>query len=338
MTLDQAIDRHFVNGTIRHIAVRVGIGDRIICDTFRGSIDEYALFDMASVTKIIVTTTLSLIAIDKGLIDLDDPVAKFYENNKSLTIKNMLTHTMGIGHKALNIVGNTYENIAEKILDIPSDLPIGSDVRYSCPGFILLGKILEKVFGMRLDKCFDEIVARPLGLKSTSFLPSNIENAVNSNLDKAKRGIVNDNNCRFLGGVAGNAGLFSNISDVTKYVAFLLCKGQPLISEKTFEMAVKNYTEEMSEARGLGFLYVDERYKQTGRLFSDGAIGHCGHTGQSVFCDYRTGLYAIVLSDATISTVRKYGEEHYGEVMKMRADIHNAIKRDLPCFVNFQTC
>ena len=121
-------------------------------------------------------------------------------------------------------------------------------------------------------------------------------------------------------------------------VPWSVARTSPLISEKTFEMAVKNYTEEMSEARGLGFLYVDERYKQTGRLFNDGAIGHCGHTRQSVFCDYRTGLYAIILSDATISTVRKYGEEHYGELMEMRADIHNANKQDLACFVNFQTC
>ena len=76
-------------------------------------------------------------------------------------------------------------------------------------------------------------------------------------------------------------------------------------------------------------MYVDDRYQQAGGLFADGAIGHCGHTGQSVFVDYRTGLYAIVLSDATVSTVRKYGKEHYDEVVDMRARIHKAIKQDL---------
>ena len=109
---------------------------------------------------------------------------------------------MGVGHKALNKEGNSYENIAEKILDIPSDIPIGADVRYSCPGFILLGKILEKIFGMPLNECFNELVAKPLGLENTSFLPLNRRNAVNSNLDKEKCGIVNDYNCQFLGGVA----------------------------------------------------------------------------------------------------------------------------------------
>lgn len=327
--LDRVIDEYLASRTLEHIAVRVGMGDRILYDTFRGGVDEHTLFDMASVTKIIATTSLALIAIDRGLLQLDDPVAKFYPTDKLITVKNLLTHTMGIGHKNLTQDGNTYENIAERVLDIPSDIPIGTDVQYSCPGFILLGKILEKIFGKRLDLCFDEMVAKPLGMLETSFLPSNKQNAVNSNLEEHSRGVVNDYNCQFLGGVAGNAGIFSNISDVTKYVRFLLDKGAPLISEETFIMAAQNYTANMSVSRALGFLYVDDRYKQTGGLFPDGAIGHCGHTGQSVFVDYRSGLYVIILSDTTISTARKYGDEVYEEVMKLREDLHAAIRQDL---------
>ena len=327
--LNEIIDRYIGDNIVGNIAVRVGIGDRIIHDSFRGQADKYTLFDMASVTKIMATTSLALIAIDRGLLSIDDPVDKFFRTEKALTIRNLLTHTCGIGHKSLLKDGNCYDNIAEKILEIPSDIPIGSDVDYSCPGFILLGKILEKIFGMPLLECFDELVAKPLELKNTSFLPKNIKNAVNSNLDQDMLGIVNDYNCQFLGGVAGNAGLFSNLSDVTNYVYFLLNKGRPLISEDTFLMAVQNYTLGMSESRGLGFLYVDDRYEQTGGLFEDGAIGHCGHTGQSVFVDYRSGLYVIILSDATVSTVRKYGNERYNEVMDMRARLHSSIKCDL---------
>ena len=327
--LNQEIEALIGEGTIEHIAVRVGKGDRVIYDTFRGSATENTLFDMASVTKIMVTTSLALMAIDRGLLCLDDPVDKFYPTDKKMTVKNLLTHTMGIGHKALNAQGNTYENIAERILEIPPDIPIGSDVRYSCPGFILLGKILEKVFGMPLDRCFGELVAAPLGLENTSFLPKDKHRAVGANLDEKKCGIVNDYNCQFLGGVAGNAGLFSCLSDVTKYVRFLQNKGKPLFSEATFLLAAQNHTIGMAESRGLGFLYVDDRYKQAGGLFADGAIGHCGHTGQSVFVDYRSGLYAIILSDATVSTVRKYGKERYAEVTDMRARLHAAIKQDL---------
>ncbi|MBQ3015363.1 MAG: beta-lactamase family protein [Clostridia bacterium] len=327
--LEKTVDEYVESGIPEHIAVRVGKGSRVIYDTYRGGVDETTLFDMASVTKIMATTSLALIALDNGLLKLEDKVNQFYSTSKSLTIKNLLTHTIGIGHKSLNKEGNSYANIAEKILDIPSDIPIGADVRYSCPGFILLGKILEKVFGKSLDKCFDEYVAKPLGLENTSFLPLNRENTVNSNLDKTKCGIVNDYNSQFLGGIAGNAGLFSNLSDVTKYAHFLQNRGKPLIKEDTFLLAAQNHTLGMSESRGLGFLYVDGRYAQTGGLFPDGSIGHCGHTGQSVFVDYRSGLYVIILSDATISTVKKYGKERYDEVMDMRARLHSAIKCDL---------
>ena len=213
--------------------------------------------------------------------------------------------------------------------EIPLDIVVGQNVLYSCPGFILLGKILEKIYEKSLNKAFDELVANPLGMSSTKFCPKRRENLVNANIEEEKMGIVNDYNCQFLGGVAGNAGLFSNITDITKYVQCLINKGEPLFSKKTFNKTVKNYTADKNQSRGLGFLYVDERYEQTGGLFTGGAIGHCGHTGQSVFVDYRTGLYVIILSDATISTIRKYGCENYGEVMNMRKVLHNAIKYDL---------
>ena len=84
-----------------------------------------------------------------------------------------------------------------------------------------------------------------------------------------------------------------------------------------------------SLAKDLGFVYVDNKYTQTGELFPEGSIGHCGHTGQSVFVDLKSGLYVIVLSDATISGVKKHGVEKYDIVKKMREDMHNAIKKDL---------
>ena len=136
--------------------------------------------------------------------------------------------------------GYTYANVAEKILDIPSDIPVGEDVRYSCPGFVLLGKLLEKIFERPLNECFDDLVAKPLHLFDTSFVPKDRKGAVNANMDEQFCGVVNDYNCRFLGGVAGNAGLFSNLSDVTGYVKLLLNRGQPLFSKSIFDLATRN--------------------------------------------------------------------------------------------------
>ena len=334
--LETCINNLFENKTVKNIIVKVGRNDDVLCD-FRRSDEDRALtdktlFDMASVTKIVATTSLAMIAIDKGLLSPSDFVSKYFpvpEDKKELTVKHLLTHTIGIGHKSLVKSNVAYEDIQNYILSIPSDIPIGSNVRYSCPGFILLGRILEKIFGKKLNVAFTEYVASPIGLTSTGFLPNRDSDIVNANSSPRDIGVVNDYNCRYLGGVCGNAGLFSCLSDMTVYAKMLLNKGAPLFSGSIFELATQNHTAKMDESRGLGYLYVDDRYMQTGGLFQSGSIGHCGHTGQSVFIDQKSGLYAIILSDATINTVKKYGKEKYSEVIQMRHDIHAAIKADL---------
>lgn len=85
----------------------------------------------------------------------------------------------------------------------------------------------------------------------------------------------------------------------------------------------------MNESRGIVFLYVDEHYNQTGTRFPVGSFGHCGHTGTSLFVNRETGLYVIILLDATVSTIQKYGHEDYEQVMQMRQIIHTLIKKDL---------
>lgn len=331
----QCIDHLMRESLSENIAVRVGRHDRILIETYRsktGTVDQHTLFDMASVSKILAVTSLTLIALDQGLIDLSDPASRFFQCDSGMepvTIKNLMTHTIGVGHKPLNRPENNSDNIAEYILRIPPDIPVGSDVLYSCPAFIVLGKILEKVFGKPLNILAAEMVFAPLAMNSTGYRPEERTNIVNSNADPSMLGVVNDYNCRHLGGAAGNAGVFSNITDLTSFSRMLLRRGRPLFSEEIFETARLNHTAGMSEARGLGYVYVDERYPQTGSLFPTGSIGHCGHTGQSVFVHPESGLYSIILSDATLSTVKKYGHEDYGRVMQMRAELHNAIKADL---------
>lgn len=332
--LEGYLDALFEAKTVENIMVKVGRGDEILYRTARSAEDraltDETLFDMASVTKIVATTSLALIAMDRGLLSPEDPVGKFFSvpaDKAGMTVRHLLTHTMGIGHKSL--LEATPACVEAYILQIPSDIPIGTDVRYSCPGFILLGRILEKIFGTRLDQAFRKLVAVPLGMRSSGFLPDRTRDIVNANPREDERGLVNDYNCRFLGGVCGNAGLFSNLEDMTHFAKMLLSRGAPLISEATFMKATQNQTVGMSESRGLGYLYVDERYRQTGGLFPAGSIGHCGHTGQSVFVDPESGLYVIVLSDATANVVKQYGSGHYGKVMSMRHDLHAAILADL---------
>lgn len=334
--LISCIDDLFENKTVENLIIRVGRGEEILIDLTRTAqnrrLSDHTLFDMASVTKIMATTTLALIAMERGMLSPEDAVSKFYPvpaDKQALTVRHLMMHTMGIGHKNLTACAGGYADIADYILNIPSDIPIGTDVRYSCPGFILLGCIVERLFDRRLHEAFEELVAAPLGLVHTSFLPARGHDFVNANRKAEEVGMVNDYNCRYLGGVCGNAGLFSDLDDLTRFAAFLRRRGAPLLSTYIFDMACRNHTAGMSESRGLGYLYVDDRYAQAGGLFPTGSIGHCGHTGQSVFVDPVSGLYAIILSDATVSTVRKYGKEKYSEVTQMRRDIHAAIAADL---------
>ena len=322
------------SGELSNFAICIGRGDEILTELYSDNVNENTLFDMASVTKVMSVTMISLISLEKGLLNLNDKVSRFFDVPKhyeELSIENLLTHTMGIGHKNLINAGRSYEDIAEYILTL-YDESVGSDVFYSCPAFILLGKILEKIYNKRLDILFDELVAKPLNMRKSSFLPTEKGycDIVNSNRAKEERGLVNDYNCRYLGGIAGNAGIFSNISDMKLFVNAMLNNGYPLFSKKTLDNATMNHTNGMSEARGLGFLYVDERYKQTGELFPVGSVGHCGHTGTSVFFNRDSGLYVIILSDATISVRNKYDKsDYYDKVMLMRENLHNTIKKDL---------
>jgi len=317
---------------VSNLIIRIGRGEEILGDfaVAEGKLpNEYTLFDMASVTKIVVTTTLLLMAVDEGKIRLTDTVGQYCnapEDRKAITIRQLMTHTWGVGYNYLNTKQYSYENIAEYILQIPQTANPGSAVQYSCPGFILLGKILEGIYGKDLQTLFAERVAKPLQMTHSGYLPTDA-NSITSNIDG--KIAVNDHNCRNLGGIAGNAGLFSCLADLTRFVGMLRREGAPLISAKLFREACRNQTEALNAARGLGYLYVDERYEQTGRLFPVGSIGHCGHTGQSVFLDGNSGFYVIILSDATLCTQKKYGAVHYEEVMQMRAELHNAIWEDL---------
>jgi len=333
--LEECIQKLMDDKLLENIAVKVGRYDEDICELYRsknGSINELTLSDMASVSKIVSTTSLALIALDRGLMSLDDSPADFFdfecgEDQKNLKIRNLLTHTITIPNSRINMPGVTQDNVAEFILK-EKDIKPGTEFRYSCVSFILLQKIVEKLLGNSQDVLFSELVCKPLGMTHTCYNPQDKSNIVNSNMTDEEIGLVNDFNSRFLGGVAGNAGVFSNMKDMTLFAKGLL-KGLPFVSKETFDMATKDYIPHSSMGRGLGYIHVDERFAQTGGLFSNGSIGHCGHTGQSVFADRNTGLYTIILSDATLWTTKKYGVDDYDNIMKMREDLHGAIKKDL---------
>lgn len=304
-------------------------------------VDEYTYFDVASTGKVLVTSTLVLQAIDRGMLKLENTLQEFFtdapEEKKNITIKQLLTHTSGIVRHQLTeqAAKNGRECIAEEILAYPLAYEPGENYIYSCNGYILLGFILEKIYGKTLEEIYNNNIAEPLGLKRTSFeIDMDEPNAAicyRWQRTSESKHRFDDENIMVLGKASGSGGQQSCLHDIEKFIDAIISKDEKLYSKGIFELAEKNYTPDYSEGRGLGYLVVDEKYPQTGKLFPIGSFGHCGHCGQSFFMNREQDMYVIILTNATRHANMKnnFNGYDYGEIMSLREDIHNAIFSDL---------
>lgn len=304
------------------------------------NVDENTYFDVASMGKVLVTATLALKAIDKGILSLDDTLDKFFDNvpeeKQKITVRQILTHTSGIirsGNLPDRIADCGREAVVWHILNENLAFLPGMDYTYSCNAYILLGFILEKILGMPLDKLYSKYITEPFSLKRSCFnIKEDEENAaVCYRYKYMGKYRVDDENVYTLGGIAGNGASQSSVLDISKFIDAVLNKDERIYSKELFEKAETNYTPNYEEGRGLGYLVTDKNYAQTGKLFPIGSFGHCGHTGQSFFINREKNMYAIILTNATRFAEIKTGFKghDYGFICKMREDIHNAIFYDL---------
>ena len=299
-------------------------------------VDTY--FDIASMGKVLVTSTLALHAVSEGRLSLDDKLTRFFKvpsDKSEITIRQILTHTSGILRRELpdETVAGGREAIIDFILSTPLGFNPGEHYCYSCSAYLLLGYLLEIIYGMTLDRIFDKYIKKPLGLTRAAFnIPVN-EPDVAVTYYRAEPGdcLVADSIVYKLKGVAGNGASFWTLADIRRFIGAVLSKNEKLYPEEYFALAEQNYTKELEESWGLGYLFVDERYTQTGRLFPSGSFGHCGNTGTSFFMNRENGLYTIILTNATRFSYmrRNYTTCDYGETMRMREEVHNPIYDDL---------
>lgn len=289
-----------------------------------------SLFDMASCSKIMVPTILALMAIEDGSLTLSDTLARFFDvddSHKDISIQELLCHTSGImPHVILENYGKPPENVLDTIFSLPL-LPRDGTVRYSCLGFIVLGKILEKIYGDRLDVLARKYIFSPLGMQSSSYrrisaqLP--VRNIAASELDavsgKLLIGVVHDENARFLDGVSANAGIFSNLDDCHRYANALIRDNNPLISKAMLQKATRNYSKGQDVYRGLGFHLAGTAQNFAGDLFDEKAFGHTGFTGTSILIEPVSQLIIILLSN------RVCPSRENTKFLRLRRCIHNAL-------------
>lgn len=306
------------------------------------NVNEDTYFDIASCGKILVTSPLVLQAVASGKLSLDDTLDKFFEyvpqDKKSITVRHLLTHTSGIVRH--QYVHADHEEVAREILAQPLAYKIGADYIYSCSGMVLLGFIIEKIYGDTLENVFEKKLKKPLGFTRSKFnIEVNEPNSATCYRSENVDGLPHpwdDENIRILQTSAGSGGQFFTLADIKKYVQAVLEKDERLYSKELFDLAEKeNSPNCASESRGLGWLYVDEKYPQTGKLFPKGSFGHCGHTGQSIFLNREKEMCVVILTNATRFLNKRsgfkgydYGRD-YGKICKMREEIHNAVYSDL---------
>ncbi len=273
------------------IAYRKAMGNRTVGPKAEPMTVD-TVFDVASLTKVIATTTAVMRLEQLGQIKLNDPVAKyipdFGQNGKEdVTIRMLLTHYSGLPadvdlKQPWNGSDAGYELAnASKLVNPP-----GSTFLYSDVGFIVLGELVQKVSGMPLDQYAQTYVFGPLGMTSTRFnppptwVPRIAPTQRDEHTGQTLRGTVHDPTARQMGGVAGDAGLFSTADDIAKFAQTLLNGGAPILNSLIVEkMTTPQQPANYPNVRGLGW-DIDSPYSSNrGELLPVGSYGHTGFTG-----------------------------------------------------------
>ena len=298
------------------------------------------LYDMASLSKLIGTTTVALRLIEEGVITLPDTVGRFFpdapEDKREITVKQLMTHCSGISaHFPLSKLCSSKEEITKTVLEYPLKYEAETKVEYTCMGYILLAKMLERATGKPLDVMAEELVFSPLDMKRTCYNPLQSPKTQGADiateewspaLGKYIHGVVHDENARFGGGVSGNAGVFSCIDDLCNFASMLSGHGtfrhKQFLSHSTFERAITNYTPYGDEFRGLGFQLTRGGFSATGDLFAPLSYGHNGFTGTSLYVDRETGMYLILLTN------RVHYTRASNTLYRFRRALHNATLAD----------
>ena len=292
------------------------------------------IFDCASLTKVVVTAPAVMMLVEEGKIRLTDPVTKHLPNfsggESPITLLELLTHFSGLRPDLeLEPAWSGYETGIDKAYEeVPVALP-GSQFIYSDINYLLLAEVVRKAAGKRIDEFAAERIFGPLGMTDTRFLPSPELRSRIAPTEKLPdgtllHGVVHDPTTRFMGGVAGHAGMFSTADDLSRFVQMMLNGGQLGEVRILSPLAVVKMTTPQSPAnhhalRGLGW-DIDSPYSSTrGDLFPLGSYGHTGYTGTSVWIDPATRTYVILMTNRVHPAVRTSVVDLRGKVASVVA-------------------
>lgn len=274
-------------------------------------VDENTMYDMASLTKVIATTTAAMMLEEQGQLDLDRTVASYLPefnapDKAAITVRMIVTHRGGLeAFAALYKEFKGREQYLAQINARPLKSTPGTETVYSDWDFILTQLIIERITGMTLDKFLADKVFGPLGMTSTMYTPDSTKyfnRIAPTEIDSTRGGLmhgkVHDENAYAMGGVSGHAGLFSTARDLSIFAQMLLNGGQYNGVRIVKPETVARWTSPQSRtsSRALGW-DTPSKGSSAGNYFSARSFGHTGFTGTSLWIDPDRDLFVILLTN-----------------------------------------
>lgn len=319
-TLDSIMTVALREGAAPGASLAVGRHGRIVhmkgygrLDTAQTSprVDENSVYDMASLTKVIATTTAAMILEEQGMLDLDRTVSSYLpefnaSDKTAITVRMLITHKGGLeAFAALYKEFKGREQYLQQINLRPLKSAPGTKTVYSDWDLILMQLVIEKITGTTLDRFLAERVFSPLAMASTMFNPDStafLARIAPTEIDSARgglvRGSVHDENAWALGGVSGHAGLFSTARDLAVFAQTMLNGGEyngvRIVKAATVARWTSPQARESSRALGWD---TPSGSSSAGRFFSPRSFGHTGFTGTSIWIDPERGLFVILLTN-----------------------------------------
>ena len=310
--VEAIVERH-LGSTFPAIALRITQGSRLLHEIVRGEgINRNTLFDLASLTKPLATTTAFLSLCCELSVSIDSPIGAFLPDLapqlRQITPAQLMTHTAGL--PPVPDIFRLFQDDAHidrdqalrRLYTLPLCARPGTQVIYSCTGYILLTRILEHLSGRSLSQTFAKRITDPAGIEGLVFNPKAPQRCAPTGYcgwrKRTLRGEVHDENARCFAGEGGNAGLFGTLEGVDSLVRAIQDEGasRPIVPMEKLRLMTSCRTGSLCPRRTLGFLAA-EPDAFAGGGFSSGSYGHTGFTGTSVWVDPVRALRVIALTN-----------------------------------------
>jgi CubicO group peptidase (beta-lactamase class C family) len=305
------------------------------------------VYDVASLTKVVATAAAAMLLVQRGQLDLETPLGELLPGfvvgrapgdlARTVALHHLLAHNSGLpGYVEFFRTATTPAAIFQACLELPLQAAPGTRAEYSDPGFILLGKALEVLIRAGLASWTRREVFQPLGMAATGFCPSPaMQPAIPPTEDdltfrhRRIQGEVEDENAWVLKGVAGHAGLFSNVPDLLRFAGAILRSAKPASSQgnpSLFDPAVLKQFAERQPPEGsscaLGW-DTPSQPSSSGRHFARHSIGHLGYSGCSLWIDLDASVAIVLLTNRT------WPDRQNQSIREIRPLFHDAVRETL---------